>query len=254
MVTLESVKRMGFGVLLCAALAFPGRVHGQLVLLDNTTNAPRGGFLVWSGQVIAQGFLMGDRAAILQKVTLSLKGSSTASGLVVSLYSDSGGSPGATLATLSGPSAPATDGNYDYTGSFALAANAKYWIVATSTGSGLAWPFTEVAGGSGPATLLSGAISGGTGSPWLLRDGLWQQLRITVLALAIDTSEPGFGFSGGQFGFRVAGPVAPWVVVEASTNLVNWIPILTNTFSGVLSFTDPQSGDFSQRFYRARSQ
>ena len=160
------------------------------------------------------------------------------------------------MATLTGPSAPATDGNYDYTGSFALAANTKYWIMATSTtASGPAWAFTEVAGGSGPATLLSGAISGGTGSPWLLRDGLWQQLRITVLALAIDTSEPGFGFSGGQFGFRVAGPAAPWVVVEGSTNLVNWIPILTNnTFSGVLSFTDPQSGGFSERFYRAPSQ
>jgi hypothetical protein len=254
MVMLASVKRMGFGVLFCAGLAFPGGVHGQLVLLDNTSNTPRGGFVVWSGQIVAQGFLTGDQAAILQKVTLSLKGSSTASGFVVSLYSDSGGSPGATLATLTGPSAPATDGNYDYTGSFALAANTKYWIVATSTGSGLVWAFTEVAGGSGPATLLSCAISGGTGSPWLLRDALWQQLRITASALSIDTSEPGFGFSGGQFGFRVAGPASPWVVVEASTNLVNWIPILTNTFSGVLTFKDPHSGDFSQRFYRARSQ
>src|SRR5215831_7414009 len=165
---LTSVKRMGFGVLLCAGLALPGRIQGQLVLLDNTTNTPHGGFVVWSGQIVAQGFLMSNQAAILQKVTLSLKGSSTASGLVVSLYSDSGGSPGATLATLTGTSAPATDGNYDYTGSFALAANAKYWIVATSTGSGpgLVWAFTEVAGGSGPATLLSCAISGGTGSPW----------------------------------------------------------------------------------------
>jgi hypothetical protein len=209
MMTLALAKRMGFGALLCAGLALPGPVRGQQVLLDNTTNAPHGGFVVWSGQIVAQGFLMGEQPAILQKVTLSLKGSSTASGLVVSLYSDSGGSPGATLATLTGPSAPATDGNYDYTGSFALAANSRYWIVATSTGSGLLWAFTEVAGGSGPATLLSSALSGGTGSPWLLRDGLWQQLRITVLALAIDTSEPGFGFNGGQFGFRVTGPAAP---------------------------------------------
>jgi hypothetical protein len=253
MVTLASVKGMGLGVLLCSGLAFPGPFNGQLLLLDNTTNTPQGGFVVWSGQLVAQGFLMSNQAAMLQKVTLSLKGSSTASGLTVSLYSDSAGSPGAALTTLTGPTAPATDGNYDYTGSFALAANARYWIVATSTGSGLAWAFTEVAGGSGPATLLSCAISGGTGSPWVLRDGLWQQLRITALALVIDTSEPGFGFSGGQFGFRVVGPAAPWVVVEASTNLVNWVPILTNAFSGVLSFTDPQSAHFSRRFYRART-
>jgi hypothetical protein len=209
MVTLDSVQRLGFGALLCIGLAFPGLVHGQVVLLDNTTNTPQGGFVVWSGQLVAEGFSMGNQAAMLQKVTLSLKGSSTASNLVVSLYSDSGGSPGATLATLTGPSAPATDGYYDYTGSFALAANTKYWVVATSTGSGVVWAFTEVAGGSGPLTLLSCAISGGTGFPWVLRDGLWQQLRITASALAIDTSEPGFGFSGGQFGFHVAGPPAP---------------------------------------------
>jgi hypothetical protein len=253
MTTLPALKRIGFGVLLCAGL-LPGQVHGQLVLLDNIPNTPQGGFVVWSGQIVAQGFSMGNQAAILQKVTLSLKGSSTASGLVVSLYSDSGGSPGATLTTLTGPSAPAVDGNYDYTGSFALAANAKYWIVATSTGSGLAWAFTEVPGGFGPVTLLSCAISGGTGFPWQLRDGLWQQLRITALALAIDTSKPSFGFKGGQFGFRVEGPAAPWVIVEASTNLLTWLPIMTNTFPGVLSFSDPQSGVFSQRFYRARSQ
>jgi hypothetical protein len=244
---------MGFGVMICTCLALLSRVHGQLVLLDNTTNAPQGGFVVWSGQIVAQGFSVGDQAVMLQKVTLSLKGSSTASGLVVSLYSDSGGSPGATLATLTGPGAPATDGNYDYAGSFALAANTKYWIVATSTGSGLAWAFTEVAGDSGSATLLNCAISGGLGSPWLQRDGLWQQLRITASALAIDTG-PDFGFKAGQFGFTVTGPVSPLVLVEASTNLLNWLPISTNTFSGALSFTDPQSGGLSKRFYRARSQ
>jgi len=39
--------------------------------------------------------------------------------------------------------------------------------------------------------------------------------------------------------------------VEASTNLVSWLPLWTNTFAGALSFNDPQSGAYSNRFYRA---
>jgi hypothetical protein len=40
------------------------------------------------------------------------------------------------------------------------------------------------------------------------------------------------------------------VVVEASTDLVSWLPFWTNTFAADLKFSDPQSGDDSNRFYR----
>ena len=45
---------------------------------------------------------------------------------------------------------------------------------------------------------------------------------------------------------------------ETSTDLVNWLAIWTNTFgtnaiSDTLNFSDPQSGDYSNRFYRAHS-
>jgi sugar lactone lactonase YvrE len=61
-----------------------------------------------------------------------------------------------------------------------------------------------------------------------------------------------FGFNGGQFRFDLKGPPAQSVVVEASTDLVSWVPVWTNTFSGALSFSDPQSAASSHRFYRAR--
>jgi hypothetical protein len=68
----------------------------------------------------------------------------------------------------------------------------------------------------------------------------------------IITSSTNFGFIGGQFGFKLSGPAGQLVVVEVSTNLVNWLPIWTNTLGPVTnSFSDPQSGSFSQRFYRA---
>jgi len=42
------------------------------------------------------------------------------------------------------------------------------------------------------------------------------------------------------------------VVVEYSTDLLTWLPLWTNTFMRALNFHDPESGAFSNRFYRAR--
>ncbi|MEO8427505.1 MAG: hypothetical protein ABI651_10380 [Verrucomicrobiota bacterium] len=61
------------------------------------------------------------------------------------------------------------------------------------------------------------------------------------------------GFIDGQFGFNLSGPPGHLVTVEASTDLVSWLPILINTFAGTLNFSDPASGVFSNRFYRAHS-
>ena len=67
------------------------------------------------------------------------------------------------------------------------------------------------------------------------------------------SSGPGFGFNGGQFGFVLTGPGGQSVVVEASDDLADWLPVWTNTFTGALQFTDPQSGAAPQRFYRTRA-
>src|SRR5205814_1075925 len=63
----------------------------------------------------------------------------------------------------------------------------------------------------------------------------------------------------GQFSFNLTGPAGQLVIVDASSDLVNWPPIWTNTFgtnaiSDILNFSDPQSGVYSNRFYRAHSQ
>ncbi len=67
---------------------------------------------------------------------------------------------------------------------------------------------------------------------------------------SIIASGAGFGFNNGQFGFLLAGPAGEDVVVEASTDLVTWLPLWTNTFSGPLFFSDPATGVSSNRFYR----
>jgi hypothetical protein len=61
------------------------------------------------------------------------------------------------------------------------------------------------------------------------------------------------GFNLGQFTFDLSGPTGRSVVVETSTDLLNWLPVWTNTFgAGALNFSDPQSGSSLNRFYRTR--
>ncbi len=42
-------------------------------------------------------------------------------------------------------------------------------------------------------------------------------------------------------------------VIAASTNLVEWVPVFTNTTAadGAFDFADTQSANLAQRFYRA---
>jgi hypothetical protein len=65
------------------------------------------------------------------------------------------------------------------------------------------------------------------------------------------------GVTGGQFGFGITGPANTAIMVEACTNLSNpaWIPVSTNTLSylGDSFFSDPQSGNYPNRYYRFRS-
>jgi Fibronectin type III domain len=53
----------------------------------------------------------------------------------------------------------------------------------------------------------------------------------------------------GQFSFSVSGTSGFDYAVEASTNLMNWVVLGTNT--APFQFVDPASGQFSHRFYRA---
>jgi hypothetical protein len=55
--------------------------------------------------------------------------------------------------------------------------------------------------------------------------------------------------SGGQFSFTVSGTTGQMYVVQASTNLLDWVLVLSNTVPFV--FVDLNTAGFNQRFYRA---
>lgn len=68
----------------------------------------------------------------------------------------------------------------------------------------------------------------------------------------IVTGDGQMGITNGFFGFNVEGRPGQVVVVEVSTNLVDWLPLQTNTLGSVPSyFSDPDPTNFTQRFYRA---
>ena len=55
--------------------------------------------------------------------------------------------------------------------------------------------------------------------------------------------------SAGGFSFSVSGISGYEYVVESSTDLINWIPVQTNT--APFTFTDPTAAEMPQCFYRA---
>jgi hypothetical protein len=81
---------------------------------------------------------------------------------------------------------------------------------------------------------------------------------LPAVELAAPSSPPQISGSdidiqAGNFGFLVTGGTNQTIVVEASTNLVNWQPVSTNTLTGTnITFTDPQWTNYPARFYRAR--
>jgi hypothetical protein len=63
----------------------------------------------------------------------------------------------------------------------------------------------------------------------------------------------GLQLTNGTFQMRVDDVLQPGtLVIEASTNLAGWSPVLTNTTpTNVLFYTDPDAGNYPWRFYRA---
>jgi hypothetical protein len=71
-------------------------------------------------------------------------------------------------------------------------------------------------------------------------------------APAMDISAWTLGFPTNPFGFNLCGVAGQNVVIEASTNLTNWVPLATNRLRlDPLYFSDPVSTNLTQRFYRA---
>jgi hypothetical protein len=99
---------------------------------------------------MANSFTTGPNPTVLNSATVRLEqdngGSYNAANVDVRIYSDQSGSPGTSLATLTGPNTTVSSADTDvtYTGSLALAANSTYWLfMSNSTGTFPNWQNTS---------------------------------------------------------------------------------------------------------------
>jgi hypothetical protein len=79
-------------------------------------------------------------------------------------------------------------------------------------------------------------------------DSTSRAATLTVYATAAANLAPAT-HARGQYALNVAGVPGYKYVVQASTNLVNWVPMQTNT--APFTFVDTNAGKFRQRFYRS---
>jgi hypothetical protein len=96
--------------------------------------------------------------------------------------------------------------------------------------------------GDGPTAYGGGSQGGAQTALWLP---------------SIQTADASFGVLTNQFGFNITWASDQTVVIETCTDPSNplWTPISTNTLTcGTSYFSDPQWTNYSERYYRIRSQ
>ena len=116
------------------------------------------------------------------------------------------------------------------------------------------WQLTNTSLPSTKGTIRArGFVTGGeyNGSAWFVESGL--SVVVPPSPPVILTRDGHFGFGTKGFGFNISAAAGRTIVVEASTNLLNWAPLATNLMgSGPFYFTDTATGAFPARFCRAR--
>ncbi len=192
-------------------------------------------------------FVTGSREALLNTVSVSMQIPQPAPGsfqpFSLSIYDDSGGSPGTSLAVLTGNSYPTNTGVYGYTNTppLKLAANSRYWIVASAAPASRSYSWSLDTSGSvdsGSAWTL-GVMEANFGSGWAVESGFFPKFSLTASTPTFVLSFPTPDF---PYLLRQNAAVTPsnWVIV---TNLLS-----SSIVSNRTVLTVPPLG--SQQFYR----
>jgi hypothetical protein len=104
-------------------------------------------------------------------------------------------------------------------------------------------------GESGTAYYLPGTTN------WGSTFGGWPTMELASLPSSPQIGGGSVGVQLGNFGFTITGSSNQVVVIDASTNLMSWQPIQTNTLTGTsYNFTDSKWTNYPNRFYRVMGQ
>jgi hypothetical protein len=119
------------------------------------------------------------------------------------------------------------------------------WLVST-VGNVISTP--SVTGFVGPR----GIIVDGANNLYIA-DPHTDTIQKAAPVLAIYTFPPSFGFAGSQLGFDFGGPPGQLAAIDATSDLLSWVPLVTNSISAASNhFTDSLDATGQNRFYRLR--
>jgi sugar lactone lactonase YvrE len=157
---------------------------------------------------------------------------------------------------FSGDGGPAANASLDYPGGVAVDSSGNLYIADTDNQR-----IREVQLAGFPTLVLTNVSTNNAGNYTVLVTGPFGSVTSAVATVNVALSAPqiltgnaSFGFLANQFGFNLSGPSGLAIVVDGSTDLVTWTPLLTNTSGSgsPLYFYDPYWTNFPWRFYRAR--
>jgi hypothetical protein len=122
-----------------------------------------------------------------------------------------------------------------------------------------------VQSGRSSSLTLPGVFTNNAGKYTVVVINTWGSVTSAAASLTVSipstppqivTGDGCCGFLDSQFGFNLSGAYGQTIVVDGSTDLVNWTPLMTNTCVGEggsgFYFWDPCWTNFGSRFYRAR--
>lgn len=147
--------------------------------------------------------------------------------------------------------------------SVALGSNAAFTVTANGSGTLVyQWLFnnTNLAGATNYTLALTNAQPANAGPYFVIVTNLYGAATSSVATLSIPgqpvslASAPGaLRFANGQFQLQISGLTGQGpVIIESSTDMVNWLPIFTNLSGyGQFQFTDTNAGNNPLNFYRA---
>jgi len=170
----------------------------------NTGASYSSGSLQWS----TQKFQTDGQSYDLVDVTLSMMLSAGTGNATLQIYSDSSGSPNASIATLISPgSYSGTLSNTTFTASgVTLAPNSAYWVVLKGPDSNtiFEWSFTDDNTGSGAGFSTNWAYSDNLGSSWNPSNTSPYQMRVSVQPVPEPSSVilAGLGLAAAVFASR----------------------------------------------------
>jgi sugar lactone lactonase YvrE len=166
---------------------------------------------------------------------------------------------GGGIAAFSGDGGPATNASLAAPYGVALDASGNLYIADYTNNR-----IREVQLAGYPTLALTNVTASNAGSYTVVIASPYGSVTSAVATLTVTipqtppqimAGDGSFGFVTNQFGFKISGATGQTIVVDGSTDLVNWTPLCTNTAGGnPFYFCDPCWSNFPGRFYRARLQ